>query len=266
MPLRARSRRPAAIGPVIAGSLPDGLDVEDERYGLIGLFDVLEHVEHDAASLAALGKKLMPDGRLVLSVPALPWLWSEHDVAHHHFRRYTVATLRQTIAQAGLTADGIGYFNAILFPVALVQRLVQKTTGLGKGAGRNAIANGQCRVAPGLCARASFDRAGADVARPLALGRGPAMTPLVREVLRFASVGAGATLVHLVVALAGQSDRRARSSGRERVRFCRRLHPLLSRSLLLDIWAPGRAFAALCRASSSSRRVGYALTNLIVWS
>lgn len=122
------------VGPVTPGSLPDGLDVEDGRYALIGLFDVLEHVEHDAASLAALGRKLTDDGRLVISVPALPWLWSEHDVTHHHFRRYTIDTLRKTIAAAGLTDDGVGYFNAVLFPVALVQRLVQKTTGLGKGA------------------------------------------------------------------------------------------------------------------------------------
>lgn len=122
------------VGPVAPGSLPDGLHAEDGRFGLIGLFDVLEHVEHDAASLEALGRKLTPGGRLVISVPALPWLWSEHDVKHHHFRRYTRASLRQTIAEAGLREDGIGYFNSILFPVALIQRLVQKTTGLGKGA------------------------------------------------------------------------------------------------------------------------------------
>ena len=122
------------IGPVAPGGLPDALDVEDGRYDLIGFFDVLEHIEHDVASLAALGSKLTPDGRLVLSVPALPWLWSEHDVTHHHFRRYTATSLRAAIEQAGLKADGVGYFNTLLFPVALVQRLVQKTTGLGKSA------------------------------------------------------------------------------------------------------------------------------------
>jgi SAM-dependent methyltransferase len=122
------------IAPVAAGGLPDGLDVEDGRFGLIGLFDVLEHVEQDVASLKSLGEKLAPDGRLVISVPALPWLWSEHDVSHHHFRRYTRATLGKAIADAGLQVEGIGYFNTLLFPVALVQRLVQKLTGLGKGA------------------------------------------------------------------------------------------------------------------------------------
>lgn len=140
------------IGTVAPGGLPDGLQIEDGRYGLIGMFDVLEHIEQDTASLTKLGRKLTPDGRLVISVPALPWLWSEHDVTHHHFRRYTASSLRQTIADAGLQADGVGYFNTLLFPVALVQRLVQKTTGLGKGAAGmpSAPVNGALRWTFGL--------------------------------------------------------------------------------------------------------------------
>ena len=89
------------IAPVAPGGLPDDLNIDDGRFGLIGLFDVLEHVEQDVASLKTLGEKLAPDGRLVISVPALPWLWSEHDVTHHHFRRYTKATLRQAAEEAG---------------------------------------------------------------------------------------------------------------------------------------------------------------------
>lgn len=122
------------VGPVRPGALPDGLEVPDSAFGLIGLFDVLEHVEQDVASLKALGTKLATGGRLVVSVPALPWLWSEHDVTHHHFRRYTKATLRGAIEEAGLRVEGCGYFNTLLFPVALAQRGVQKLTGLGAGA------------------------------------------------------------------------------------------------------------------------------------
>ena len=124
------------IAPVAAGGLPDGLQVEDGRFGLIGLFDVLEHVEEDVASLKTLGEKLAPGGSLVISVPALPWLWSGHDVSHHHFRRYTKASLRKAIEDAGLEVGGIGYFNTLLFPLALVQRLIRKATGLGEAASR----------------------------------------------------------------------------------------------------------------------------------
>ena len=122
------------IGPVTAGGLPDALDVDDDSFALIGLFDVLEHIEDDVGSLKTLGAKLTPDGALIVSVPAMPWLWSNHDIAHHHFRRYTVTSLRKAIADAGLREDGIGYFNAILFPLALVQRLIQKLTGMGERA------------------------------------------------------------------------------------------------------------------------------------
>ncbi|MEM9138354.1 MAG: class I SAM-dependent methyltransferase [Pseudomonadota bacterium] len=121
---------------VLPGALPDGVDLPDASFDLIGLFDVLEHIERDQASLATLGEKLTPDGKLVLSVPALPWLWSSHDVAHHHFRRYTRKGLQSLIADAGLTVDGCGYFNSLLFPAVLVQRLIQKATGMGEAAAR----------------------------------------------------------------------------------------------------------------------------------
>ena len=111
------------------GALPDNISVPDETYDLIALFDVLEHIEQDSPSLATLGRKLSETGRMLISVPAMPWLWSHHDVAHHHFRRYTKAILREAISSAGLKAERIGYFNTLLFPAAVGQRLLQKITG-----------------------------------------------------------------------------------------------------------------------------------------
>lgn len=126
--------RPGAS--ILPGALPDGFDVPDGAFDLVGLFDVLEHVEPDLASLETLGDKLTPEGKIVISVPALPWLWSGHDVTHHHYRRYTRAGLRQVIQEAGLRVDGCGYFNSLLFPAVLAQRLVLKATGFGQGAAR----------------------------------------------------------------------------------------------------------------------------------
>ena len=122
------------LGEVRAGALPDGLDVPDGGFALIGLFDVLEHVEEDMAALTSVSHKLAPAGRMVISVPALQWLWSEHDERHHHFRRYTRATLSDTIRGAGLDVEGCGYFNTLLFPLALAQRLAQRAFGVGAGA------------------------------------------------------------------------------------------------------------------------------------
>lgn len=103
--------------------LPGDIPVADRAYDLIALLDVLEHVEEDRDTLAALGRKLKRDGRILLTVPALPWLWSHHDEIHHHKRRYTRRTLDAAATAAGLRVERIGYFNSLLFPLALGRRL-----------------------------------------------------------------------------------------------------------------------------------------------
>ncbi|WP_043769086.1 class I SAM-dependent methyltransferase [Algiphilus aromaticivorans] len=112
---------------VFRGRLPDELDRLAESYQLITLLDVLEHVGDDVAALTALGRRLSPDGRLILTVPAYSWLWSGHDVLHHHKRRYTVASLRAAISAAGMDVIRIGYFNSLLFPLALMHRIWLRT-------------------------------------------------------------------------------------------------------------------------------------------
>lgn len=111
------------------GALPDDLPFADRRYDLIGLFDVLEHVEADQASLASLAARLTDRGVILVSVPAFPFLWSRHDERHHHFRRYTRASLAKVAAAAGLKVRYSSYFNFFLFPVAVVARMVKRLTG-----------------------------------------------------------------------------------------------------------------------------------------
>jgi hypothetical protein len=93
------------------------------------MLDVLEHIDDDVASLTTLGGLLADRGQMLVTVPAVPALWSNHDVLHHHKRRYTRAGLAATVGAAGLQLDSIGYFNSLLFPLALVQRLAAKLTG-----------------------------------------------------------------------------------------------------------------------------------------
>lgn len=128
----ALSRRKVAYG-----RLPDDIGFAQDRFDLIAMLDVLEHIDDDVASLRALGERLTPDGRLLLTVPALPWLWSDHDVLHQHKRRYTRALLLERLNEAGFEATGIGYFNTLLFPLALVQRLAARLLG-GSGADHGA--------------------------------------------------------------------------------------------------------------------------------
>lgn len=115
--------------PVTFGALPDQIEEPDGAYDLVGLFDVLEHIEDDVGSLKALGAKLNGTGTLLVTVPAMPWLWSSHDETHHHYRRYTRTSLTQAIRAAGLEPAKVGYFNTLLFPLAVAQRGLDKLTG-----------------------------------------------------------------------------------------------------------------------------------------
>lgn len=133
--LDAEARRVASSKSGLAvaeGALPDAVPFASERFDLIGLFDVLEHVEDDEAALAALCGRLGPGGRIVMTVPAFPWLWSRHDERHHHFRRYTRASLERVGARAGLRVEHGFYFNTLLFPVAVAQRAVKALLGVDR--------------------------------------------------------------------------------------------------------------------------------------
>jgi SAM-dependent methyltransferase len=109
--------------PVFDAPLPGLTGIEDGAYDLVAILDVLEHVEADRDALLSIARKLKPGGRILIAVPAHPWMWSAHDVVNHHKRRYTKATLRAVIAAAGLKLGWMGYFNSILFPLAAGARL-----------------------------------------------------------------------------------------------------------------------------------------------
>lgn len=114
---------------VVHGALPNGLPKTDKTYDLIGLFDVLEHIEEDTASLVSLAQRLNETGQILVTVPAFPFMWSGHDERHHHFRRYTHASLADVAKRAGLNVTRSSYFNTFLFPVAVVARGIKKLTG-----------------------------------------------------------------------------------------------------------------------------------------
>lgn len=114
---------------VAFGALPGPLPYRARSFDLVCLFDVLEHVADDSAGLTAAGRLARPGGRVLLTVPAYTWLFGPHDRAHHHFRRYTAAKLEAAAHAAGLEVERIGYFNTLLFPMIVAQRLVARALG-----------------------------------------------------------------------------------------------------------------------------------------
>ena len=107
------------------GSLPDRVPFAPESFDLVAMLDVLEHIDDDTAGLRALGRTLKRDGQVLVTVPALPFLWSRHDEIHHHKRRYRKRGLIATAEAAGLEVVSVSYFNTLLFPVAAAMRLAR---------------------------------------------------------------------------------------------------------------------------------------------
>ena len=90
----------------------------------VGIFDVLEHVKDDAAFLHEIHRCLAPGGRLYITVPAFPWLWSHDDVTAGHFRRYTRASLIARIEAAGFASLYASYiFSPLPLPLLALRSL-----------------------------------------------------------------------------------------------------------------------------------------------
>ena len=107
-------------------ALPDLARFPADSYDMIALLDVLEHVVDDKGSLAAILTRLKPGGALLLTVPANPWMWSAHDVAHHHHRRYRKRDIATLARAAGYEVDLLSPFNTMLFPLIAAVRVVNK--------------------------------------------------------------------------------------------------------------------------------------------
>lgn len=114
---------------VMNAPLPELAGIGDRRYDLIAALDVIEHVDDDAAAIAAIAGKLKPAGKLVMTVPAHRWMWSAHDVVNHHKRRYSKAAVDRLVESSPLRLDKSGYFNSLLFPLAIAERLASKLRG-----------------------------------------------------------------------------------------------------------------------------------------
>ena len=110
-------------------ALPDLSMFPADSYDLIALLDVLEHVPDDKGSLAAIRGRLKPGGALLLTVPANRWMWSAHDVAHHHHRRYRKSEIEKLALDAGFRIELLSPFNSLLFPPIAAVRLLGKVTG-----------------------------------------------------------------------------------------------------------------------------------------
>ncbi len=103
-----------------------------DLFDLILSFDVICNIPDDAQAFAEIARVLKPGGRLITQLPAYQWLWSTHDVAVGHQRRYSSADLRAKVTRAGLVVERITHTTALLLPISVTNRLVRRG-GLANG-------------------------------------------------------------------------------------------------------------------------------------
>ena len=118
------------IDRITIGSFPEDF-VPHEQFDLIVMADVLEHVDDPVSALRAAVDALTPAGRMLVTVPAFPLLWTAHDVLNHHRRRYTKASLDAHATSAGARILESRYLYAWLAPLKLVARGLEAVTRRG---------------------------------------------------------------------------------------------------------------------------------------
>jgi SAM-dependent methyltransferase len=94
------------------------------RFDVILLFDVLEHIADEDEFVRAILFHLAPQGRLVVSVPAGQWAYSAYDRAAGHVRRYSIGALRQTARRSSLELERWSYWGLPLLPTLALRKLL----------------------------------------------------------------------------------------------------------------------------------------------
>ena len=97
-------------------SMPDaeaGARFARHRLDTVIATNVVEHIEDDLGTVRTMRQLLVPGGRAIILVPALPVLYGEMDRELGHFRRYTRASLGSVMERAGLTVERMIWFNRV---------------------------------------------------------------------------------------------------------------------------------------------------------
>ncbi|MDE2126886.1 MAG: class I SAM-dependent methyltransferase [Armatimonadetes bacterium] len=98
------------------------IPLKSESVDVVVALDVLEHLPHDRPAVDEFMRVLRPGGVVVATVPADPRLWSEHDVALMHYRRYRIAEVGSLFGDAGFVWRKLAHCMTLLYPVVRVQR------------------------------------------------------------------------------------------------------------------------------------------------
>jgi len=102
------------------------LDWEDDHFDVVTALDVIEHIDRDGDAVRELVRVTKPGGHILVTVPAFPALWSEHDEINHHRRRYRRSEILDLMRRNDCEIVKFTYMNSFLFPIAYTVRTWQR--------------------------------------------------------------------------------------------------------------------------------------------
>ncbi len=97
-----------------------------EYFHIITAIGLIEHLEDDDSFLIEMLRLLKPNGILILLTSSFPYLWSVHDTANEHKRRYYLRPLRGKIQEAGFETVRFTHLNFFLFPIIASMLLLHR--------------------------------------------------------------------------------------------------------------------------------------------
>lgn len=110
------------------------LDFPDDSFDVVHAHQLMQHLPDPVRALRELRRVCRPGGVLLATVPAYQGLWSMHDVANHHYRRYSRSRLRDAAQAAGWRLRLMTSFNGLLLgPAAVVRLAERRRMGDGRG-------------------------------------------------------------------------------------------------------------------------------------
>jgi len=119
---RALGRLDRPERQLIEADLTQPLPADLEPYDAVLALDVIEHLDDDRAAVSRLAQLARPGGVVVVSVPALPELFSEFDAVQGHRRRYLPETLQQAFSGSGLRIERLLWWGSWMVPLLRRQR------------------------------------------------------------------------------------------------------------------------------------------------
>lgn len=111
--------------PYVLGSALQ-IPLMDKSLDAVLALDVFEHIEDDLQAVIEVRRVLKDGGVLIATVPCHPWLYSAHDRALHHVRRYRKQDFLRLLQDSGFSICRASYTNCFLFPIVACARLAGK--------------------------------------------------------------------------------------------------------------------------------------------